>query len=85
MAKKFATIGVASNITPLMEASIEVIEEYMNRVKPIIIENDDRIMYADGQKRYDNIKPVRTEPKIGRNDSCPCNSGKKYKHCCIKK
>ncbi|HMJ47317.1 MAG TPA: SEC-C metal-binding domain-containing protein, partial [Ferruginibacter sp.] len=25
--------------------------------------------------------PVRVEPKIGRNDPCPCGSGKKYKHC----
>ncbi|WP_312234366.1 preprotein translocase subunit SecA, partial [Stutzerimonas nitrititolerans] len=24
--------------------------------------------------------PVRTEPKIGRNEPCPCGSGKKYKH-----
>ena len=23
--------------------------------------------------------------KIGRNDPCPCNSGQKYKHCCINK
>lgn len=22
------------------------------------------------------------EPKVGRNDPCPCGSGKKYKHCC---
>ena len=25
---------------------------------------------------------VRVEPKIGRNDPCPCGSGKKYKKCC---
>jgi len=25
---------------------------------------------------------VRAEPKIGRNDPCPCGSGRKYKHCC---
>jgi len=25
---------------------------------------------------------VRSEPKIGRNQPCPCQSGKKYKHCC---
>jgi SEC-C motif-containing protein len=25
---------------------------------------------------------VRTGPKVGRNDPCPCGSGKKYKHCC---
>jgi preprotein translocase subunit SecA len=27
-------------------------------------------------------KPVRTGPKVGRNDPCPCGSGKKYKQCC---
>jgi len=25
---------------------------------------------------------VKTEPEIGRNDPCPCGSGKKYKKCC---
>ena len=28
---------------------------------------------------------VREQPKIGRNDACPCGSGKKYKQCCLKK
>lgn len=27
----------------------------------------------------------REEPKIGRNEPCPCNSGKKYKKCCLRK
>jgi SEC-C motif-containing protein len=27
---------------------------------------------------------VRSGPKVGRNDPCPCGSGKKYKHCCGK-
>ena len=26
--------------------------------------------------------PQRTGPKVGRNDPCPCGSGKKYKNCC---
>lgn len=26
---------------------------------------------------------VRATPKVGRNDPCPCGSGKKYKHCCL--
>jgi len=33
----------------------------------------------------ENAKPrpvVRTHPKVGRNDPCPCGSGKKYKKCC---
>ncbi|MDD2596686.1 MAG: SEC-C metal-binding domain-containing protein, partial [Candidatus Cloacimonetes bacterium] len=27
-------------------------------------------------------RPVRVEEKVGRNDPCPCGSGKKYKKCC---
>ena len=27
---------------------------------------------------------IRTGPKVGRNDPCPCGSGKKYKKCCLK-
>ena len=26
---------------------------------------------------------VRTSPKVGRNEPCPCGSGKKYKKCCL--
>ena len=27
-------------------------------------------------------EPVKVGKKVGRNDPCPCGSGKKYKHCC---
>lgn len=34
-------------------------------------------------KKYRASKTVRREqPKVGRNEPCPCGSGKKYKHCC---
>jgi SEC-C motif-containing protein len=26
--------------------------------------------------------PIKAQPKVGRNDPCPCGSGKKFKHCC---
>jgi SEC-C motif-containing protein len=28
-------------------------------------------------------EPVRVGPKVGRNDPCPCGSGKKHKRCCL--
>lgn len=31
-----------------------------------------------------NYTYVRSGPKIGRNDPCPCQSGKKHKKCCGK-
>ena len=36
------------------------------------------------QKKYKSSKTVVKEEKVGRNDPCPCNSGKKYKKCCGK-
>ena len=45
-------------------------------------------MPAQAPKAIDNRKPAtfkRTEEKIGRNDPCPCGSGKKYKNCCMGK
>ena len=44
----------------------------------------------DGAWRFSDGKIVgpepkrREEPKVGRNDPCPCGSGKKYKQCCGK-
>ena len=41
--------------------------------------------YTDKPKEIKEKKQTtvrRTSPKIGRNDPCPCGSGKKYKHCC---
>ena len=33
-----------------------------------------------------SLDPVKREgPKVGRNDPCPCGSGKKFKKCCLNK
>jgi preprotein translocase subunit SecA len=34
-----------------------------------------------GPDKEKRTEPVRVEKKVGRNDPCPCGSGKKYKHC----
>ena len=49
----------------------------------------DTIIDADRQKElYTQVKSARTVvrdgEKIGRNEPCPCGSGKKYKFCCLK-
>jgi uncharacterized protein YchJ len=36
--------------------------------------------------KHSHIEPIKNENRnIGRNDLCPCGSGKKYKHCCLSK
>jgi len=41
-------------------------------------------MVSEAMAATEKAKPVRTGPKVGRNDPCPCGSGRKYKHCCGK-
>jgi curved DNA-binding protein CbpA len=42
--------------------------------------------YDDGEEEEPDSAPPetvrRSQPKVGRNDPCPCGSGRKYKHCC---
>jgi preprotein translocase subunit SecA len=39
--------------------------------------------YSGGEGSAPATKPYKREqPKVGRNDPCPCGSGKKYKKCC---
>lgn len=42
------------------------------------------VIAAEAENVAPKVLPpiTRDRPKIGRNDPCPCGSGKKYKHCC---
>ncbi len=39
---------------------------------------------SEATAALEKAKPIRSGPKVGRNDPCPCGSGKKYKQCCGK-
>src|SRR5262249_26240749 len=41
-----------------------------------------QMQFQTGPAQAEAPKPVRTAAKVGRNDPCPCGSGKKYKKCC---
>ena len=48
-------------------------------------EQQDAIRSSQGDPNA-KVEPIRNrDHKVGRNDPCPCNSGKKYKQCCWKK
>ncbi|TDQ36945.1 preprotein translocase subunit SecA [Aureibacillus halotolerans] len=76
----------------MFEQMIASIEEDVSKyiMKAQIRSNLEREPVAEGQavhpKQGENEKakpkPVKNEMKIGRNDPCPCGSGKKYKQCC---
>lgn len=62
-------------------------EDFVNSLKDGIVDTSG---YKDFAQKFEqlsdtNNKPIFQLPKINRNDSCPCGSGKKYKKCCINK
>lgn len=38
---------------------------------------------SDLQRKQKNHSPIPAKETAGRNDLCPCGSGKKYKKCCL--
>ena len=62
------------------------VSEYLIRAE--IRQNTERVQVIKGEAVEDVNKIKKAQPKrvnkIGRNDPCPCGSGKKYKQCCGK-
>jgi SWIM/SEC-C metal-binding protein len=48
----------------------------------VLLEPDKPEDIADLERLLNPQKPMRVEKKPGRNESCSCGSGKKYKNCC---
>ncbi len=59
------------------QTKVEVTPERVQTAKPV-----EARMAGDGPRQPRRVKP---SDKIGRNDPCPCGSGKKYKTCCMNK
>ena len=63
--------------TPIRQESIKITGEGF--------EGENVSLKGNTPNQEKNHTPiVNTEPKVGRNDPCPCGSGKKYKNCCGK-
>ena len=73
-----------------MERNRSFLSDLGERVPPSAAENENAPTpskkqpsdEAEPEEPFEKPKPVIVMPKVGRNDSCPCGSGKKYKKCC---
>ena len=74
-----------------IEGTVEFIAHFKinNRVgrlheKSRFIKEEGRWYYLDGEEqKAPTQKTITRNEKIGRNQPCPCGSGKKYKRCCL--
>ena len=67
---------------------IHVRVEVVKNIKNVVVNNEEELalQYAQIEKQQNDFgkkKPTKVI-KVGRNDPCPCGSGKKYKNCCGK-
>ncbi|PWK75317.1 preprotein translocase subunit SecA [Mucilaginibacter oryzae] len=53
----------------------------MKTTKAEVVAENNGVPVDDFPQEAQKVTPVRVENKIGRNDPCPCGSGKKYKNC----
>jgi hypothetical protein len=58
-------------------------DEYSQAMIDKYIDINEHLLWSNFPMREHTPPFVRAEPKIGRNETCPCGSGKKYKKCCI--
>lgn len=80
------TVELIMRIQARMQTPEEAAAENARRLKELQRENERAMKEkrsAAKDKSEQKASPVkRNAPKIGRNDACPCGSGKKYKNCC---
>ncbi|MCE1199346.1 MAG: SEC-C domain-containing protein, partial [Marinilabiliales bacterium] len=80
-------------VSTLMKGQIPISEAEEVKEAPIARKRQDRSQYreekqeasgnsgGESQEERRVVQPVRHAPKVGRNDPCPCGSGKKFKNC----
>ncbi|MGL9731263.1 MAG: preprotein translocase subunit SecA [Wolbachia sp.] len=58
-------------------------ESMLEKWKELTVNRLAHFKLADNQEIGNRLHPTKKDsfPKVSRNDKCPCNSGKKYKHC----
>ncbi|WP_353184353.1 preprotein translocase subunit SecA [Parapedobacter lycopersici] len=56
-------------------------EAQVKAAKPELVASGGGSAPVEDTREIQRTQPVRNEQKVGRNDPCPCGSGKKYKNC----
>ncbi|WP_392558221.1 preprotein translocase subunit SecA [Orbus mooreae] len=83
---KYDVIGILSRVRIRSQEEVEEAERQRQEEMARLAEQQ-QLMHSDMDAPQDDEQPhaaqpiVRAQAKVGRNDPCPCGSGKKYKQC----
>ncbi|MDR1204861.1 MAG: DnaJ domain-containing protein [Peptococcaceae bacterium] len=71
----FSELLSARDTQKMLRQRVKILDKH--GLSPAMLENE------DGESDPEPAEPIRRiGPKVGRNDPCPCGSGKKFKKCC---
>jgi preprotein translocase subunit SecA len=80
---KVEVVTILSKVQVKAQEDVEAVEE-QRRQADDIPKNFEHESSASKPEPVPAAVASRQGPKVGRNDPCPCGSGKKYKQCCGK-
>ncbi|MBL0689389.1 MAG: preprotein translocase subunit SecA [Pseudoalteromonas sp.] len=82
---KVDVVGILSKVQVRAEEDVEKVEEQHRKSESAPREyQHEEAEHVGGEAPQSAQVMARSEPKVGRNDPCPCGSGQKYKQCCGK-
>ena len=78
--------GQKDPLSEFKKEAFVLFEDLLLKIKNDLIKfllNLNIVVSNEETKKEDNKKKIeeKTEKKVGRNEKCPCGSGKKFKHC----
>ena len=81
---KVEVINILSKVQVKAESDVEAVEEQRRKADVAAKNYEHESSSQTDRAQQGGQVGVRQGPKVGRNDPCPCGSGKKYKQCCGK-
>ena len=75
--------GTEEGWQSLQKMNMTAVENVRNAITPNVQEIHAWWLARRDEEVVDHSPLRQAEPRIGRNDPCPCGSGKKYKKCCL--
>ena len=81
-ALKVEVITILSRVKVQAEEDVQKVEEQRRQADNVPKHFEHKEASATPEEKSDKVRTeMRNGPKVGRNDPCPCGSGKKYKQC----
>jgi preprotein translocase subunit SecA len=80
-AVKMEVTRITTTVQIRTEQDVEVVEQQHEEVSNVQYHHADYDEALAGKDQPEGEEAAPDTPKVGRNDPCPCGSGKKYKHC----